>query len=233
MLPVTLQKASSPPQAALTRPMGAVESPWPMAATVVAAGVLGICRPDWLGVAPSWALPIVWTVPLVLLLVADRAERGRHAHAARWLSIVVVCMVAMSAVESATALTLDIVMGKGHTATAVELLWVSGIVWGLNIAAFGLVFWEFDGGGPRARASTPKPYLDFSFPQTINPDLAPPGWTPRFFDYLYLGFTNMTAFSPTDVMPLTRRAKAVMAVQAIVSLLILVLVVSRAINIMN
>jgi hypothetical protein len=151
-----------------------------MAATVVAAGVLGVCRPGWLLFLPSNLLPVVWSIPLVLLLITDRAGRGRHAPAARWLSIALVSFVALAAVESAAALTLEILMGKGHTTTASELLWASGIVWGLNIAAFGLVFWEFDGGGPRARATIPPPYADLSFPQTINPDLAPPGWAPRF-----------------------------------------------------
>ena len=73
--------------------------------------------------------------------------------------------------------------------------------------------------------------MDLAFPQQMNPNLAPPQWRPSFVDYLYLGFTNATAFSPTDAMPLAPWAKIAMAVQALISLVILGLVIARAVNI--
>jgi hypothetical protein len=79
----------------------------------------------------------------------------------------------------------------------------------------------------------PPDYPDLAFPEQLNPVVTVPGWRPQFFDYLYLGFTNATAFSPTDVMPLARWAKAAMTLQAVGSLAILGLVVARAVNILQ
>ena len=101
-------------------------------------------------------------------------------------------------------------------------------MWLGNTLAFALLYWLMDGGGPLARSS-PSP-VDFAFTQHINPEMAPPGWRPVFLDYLHLGFTNATAFSPTDVMPLTHRAKYAMLVQSNVALALFALVVARAVN---
>ena len=106
-------------------------------------------------------------------------------------------------------------------------------MWVANNIAFGLLYWEIDCGGAAARAHRLKPHPDFAFPQQLSPEVAPDGWRPRFVDYLYLGFTNATAFSPTDVMPLTPRAKFPMLVQSLASLILLGLVVSRAVNVLG
>ena len=100
-----------------------------------------------------------------------------------------------------------------------------------NSLSFSLLYWEFDSGGPSARLDRRIHYPDFAFPQHLTPDLAPPTWRPIFVDYLYLGYTNSTAFSPTDVMPLVPWAKSAMAVQATVSLVVIGLVIARAVNI--
>ena len=98
---------------------------------------------------------------------------------------------------------------------------------------FGFLFWELDGGGPGERAHRPADYPDLAFPEQLNPRVAPPGWRPVLYDYLYLGLTNALAFSPTDVMPLARWAKAAMGLQSVISLLILGLVIARAVNILQ
>jgi hypothetical protein len=102
-----------------------------------------------------------------------------------------------------------------------------------NIIVFSLWYWEWDRGGPVARMRGLQPYPDFLFPQMTQPDLAPPDWEPTYVDYLYVSFTNATAFSPTDVMPLSRWAKMLMALQAAVALLTVALVVARAVNILK
>ena len=84
----------------------------------------------------------------------------------------------------------------------------------------------------RGPSRTPE-YPDFAFPEHLNAHVTRPGWRPEFFDYLYLGFTNATAFSPTDVMPLARWAKLSMAVQATASIAVLGLVIARAVNILK
>ena len=101
---------------------------------------------------------------------------------------------------------------------------------GSNITVFGLLYWQFDGGGPAVRARSLTAAPDFMFAQMQSPDLFSANWRPQFVDYLYLSFTNTTAFSPTDVLPLSRRAKLTMLVQSTVSLAIVVLVIARAVN---
>jgi hypothetical protein len=101
------------------------------------------------------------------------------------------------------------------------------------IITFSFLYWELDGGGPESRARAAPDYPDFAFPEHLNPHVARPGWRPEFFDYLYLGFTNATAFSPTDVMPLSRWAKLAMAVQATACLVVMGLVIARAVNILK
>jgi hypothetical protein len=96
-------------------------------------------------------------------------------------------------------------------------------------AGFAMLYWLVDSGGPVARSRDPDP-VDLAFTQHMSPELAPPGWRPVFLDYLHLGFTNATAFSPTDVMPLTLRAKYLMVVQATVALALFGLIVARAVN---
>ena len=132
-----------------------------------------------------------------------------------------------------TRLVVDLVEGGPETNSATDLLSVGFGVWLYTILAFAFLYWVLDGGGPDARLWAPPGYPDLAFPEQLNPVCAAPGWRPRFFDYLYLGFTNATAFSPTDVMPLARWAKAAMTVQAVASLAILGLVIARAVNILQ
>jgi hypothetical protein len=107
------------------------------------------------------------------------------------------------------------------------------VVWFTNTIAFGLAFWELDSGGPVARALSNEPRKpDFQFPQDENPQLARDGWYPRLWDYFYISLTNATAFSPTDSMPLTRLAKALMAAESMLSVVTVLLVAARAVNIL-
>lgn len=108
--------------------------------------------------------------------------------------------------------------------TGRTLLYAAFDVWLTNVIVFGLLYWELDGGSPDEK--------DFLFPQMGDERLGR-GWYPRFTDYLYTSFTNATAFSPTDTMPLTRRAKMLMLVQSLVSILTLLLVAARAVNILR
>ena len=102
-----------------------------------------------------------------------------------------------------------------------------------NIIVFALWYWEWDRGGPVARAQGLRPYPDFLYPQMTQPDLAPSEWQPNFLDYLYVSFTNVTAFSPTDTMPMSRWAKMLMLLQSAVALLTIAFVIARAVNILK
>jgi uncharacterized membrane protein len=99
-----------------------------------------------------------------------------------------------------------------------------------NVIAFSFWYWIFDRGGPGDRAAGSGIAPSFAFPENATPELAPDGWQPRYHDYLYLSFTNATAFSPTDVMPLTLKAKYTMIVQSTVALALFGLIVARAVN---
>jgi len=101
------------------------------------------------------------------------------------------------------------------------------------VLVFGLLYWQLDSGGPRARRSGENRHADFLFPQMTAPEVTPKDWQPMFFDYVYVAFTNAVAFSPTDAMPLTRFAKALMLVQSASSLLLLAMVAARAVNILR
>ena len=119
-----------------------------------------------------------------------------------------------------------------ETNSAKDLLSVGFGVWLDTILSFAFLYWVLDGGGPDARLWAPREYPNLAFPEQLNPGRCRAGLASSVFDYLYLGFTNATAFSPTDVMPLARWAKAVMTLQAAGSLLILGLVIARAVNIL-
>jgi len=106
-------------------------------------------------------------------------------------------------------------------------------MWCLNVLVFALWFWELDNGGPVARMHAGAAGRDFLFPQQTEPAVAPPSWRPLFLDYLYVSFTNATAFSPTDAMPLTRWAKMLMLVESAASLVLALMVAARAVNILS
>lgn len=120
----------------------------------------------------------------------------------------------------------------GFKINAQNLIVWSGQIWLTNVIVFGLWYWELDRGGPVARCLPHHRSPDFLFPQMTNPDAAPPGWTPAFFDYLYTSFTNAAAFSPTDTMPLSEWAKALFLIQSLTSLATAVLVIARIANIL-
>jgi hypothetical protein len=207
------------------------EPRWPMAAAVVTTIVLTVMLPDSVQPGPAWLLPSIAGVLLVALIVVDPGKIDRRSRALRVPSILLVAVLVIGTLWSTALLLHDLVHGGAETNSASKLLEAGAGVWILNNIVFSLLYWELDSGGAAARAHRLPQYPDFAFPQQLNPLLAPPGWRPRFIDYLYLGFTNATAFSPTDSMPLAPWAKIAMTVQSLVSLAILGLVVARAVNV--
>jgi uncharacterized membrane protein len=207
------------------------EARWPMAAAVVTAMILTVLMSDEVRLGPPWVLPLVEGVLLAVLIAGDPGTIDRRSRLLRALSIALVSVLVIGALTSTGRLTATLIRGGAITNSADQLLAAGAIVWTSNIIAFALLYWELDGGGAAARARSLPAFADLAFPQQINPDLAPAGWRPRFVDYLYLGFTNATAFSPTDTMPLAPWAKLAMTVQSLISLIILGLVIARAVNV--
>ena len=213
--------------------MVGAEARWPMAGAVVAAMVLTILLPDDYRLGPEWALPLIEGVLLVALIAGDPGAITRRSRELRVASIVLVSVLVLGALWSTAQLIDDLIHGGAATNSAEDLLEAGSAVWASTIIAFALLYWELDGGGAAARVHQVPLHPDLAFPQLLNPAIGPPGWRPRFVDYLYLSFTNATAFSPTDVMPLVPWAKFAMSVQAVISLAILGLVIARAVNVFS
>ena len=204
-----------------------------MTLAVVIVIVLISALPERLSPLPRWVFPSALTILLIALIATDPGAITKTARGLRWLSIALVVMMAAAALSATTLLIRDLVRGSPLTASATTLLATGSSVWVINIVAFALLYWEFDCGGPAARAHGMPPYPDLAFPQQLTPGVAPPGWRPQFVDYLYLGITDAVAFSPTDAMPLVPWAKLAMAIEAVISLAILGLVIARAINVLT
>ncbi len=166
---------------------------------------------------------------LALLVVGHPGGLARHAKWLRRIAVTFVCLLVAAALWATAVLVYDLIKGLGVSESPGKLLASGAVVWLGNNLSFALLYWLIDSGGPVARSRQADP-IDFAFTQHMSPELAPPGWRPVFLDYLHLGFTNATAFSPTDVMPLTHRAKYTMLVQATVALALFGLIVARAVN---
>jgi Protein of unknown function (DUF1345) len=183
-----------------------------------------------------WWMWLVVAAPYICLaatLVLGLNRLVKHDHR-REIVIGLLTLVWVFNLMGVIVLVASLVAHSAVHITGRQLLLSAGAVWFTNAVAFGLAFWELDCGGPvaRALATTPrKP--DFQFPQDENPQLARDGWAPRLWDYFYVSLTNATAFSPTDSMPLTRRAKALMAAESTLSAITVLLVAARAVNILT
>jgi uncharacterized membrane protein len=210
------------------------EHRWPAAAGILVMIVLQVKVLDALRVRPGWVLPAAEAVLLLALIAADPGRVNREARTIRMLSLTLVGAASVANAFAAGRLVYDIVTAHADlgTLSAAELLLTGGAVWLTNVIVFALWYWELDSGGPAARANASQDRPDFLFPQMTSPELARRDWEPGFVDYLYVAFTNATAFSPTDTMPLTRWAKLAMMFQSIVSVVVVALVIARAINIL-
>ena len=210
------------------------EARWQVSLAVAAAILLQLPVSGRLAlVRPTWLLPVLEALVAIGLIIANPRRIDRQSVMLRYASLALIALISLANAWSAGRLIWEIVNRTGSTSDATTLLVTGGAIWVTNVIAFALWYWEFDRGGPVARALAIKPYPDFEFPQMTSPELAPPSWEPMFADYFYLSFTNATAFSPTDVMPLSRWAKMLMLVQSAVSLLLAALVIARAVNILR
>ena len=182
-----------------------------------------------------WWMWLILAAPYALLsatLFLGLKRLARHDHR-REIVIGLLTLVWAFNVVGVAVLVASLVAHSAVHITGPQLLFSGGAVWLTNAVAFGLAFWELDCGGPVARALSTAPRRpDFQFPQDENPELAREGWAPRLWDYFYVSLTNATAFSPTDSMPLTRPAKALMAAESTLSAVTVLLVAARAVNIL-
>jgi uncharacterized membrane protein len=209
------------------------ESRLPPAAALVLFMAINITLRVWLpndgAIRQPWLLPGLEAVLLLVLLTSDPTSLARRARSLHRVAVALVCLLVAAALWATALLVYDLIKGIGVTNSPSELLASGSVVWLGNNLSFALLYWLIDSGGPIARSRRPIP-VDFAFTQQLSPELVPAGWRPVFLDYLHLGFTNATAFSPTDVMPLTHRAKYTMLLQSTVALALFGLIVARAVN---
>jgi hypothetical protein len=209
----------------------------PFALTILAANVLLALvsrHAGWeLFGSPDWWVWFLLAVPSGLLFVTLAVGPSRLG-LERLQREVAIALLALLGVGTGAATVCLVVSLTRGTPSGPQLLLSAVIVLVTNVVTYALVFWEVDDGGPIARAlAETREQPDFQFPQDENHELARPGWTPALVDYLYLSLTNSVAFSPTDAMPLTHHAKLFMGLEATISLLTVVLVGARAINILG
>lgn len=204
---------------------------WPVGLVVATMIALQLTLPNRLTPTGRWLLPAIELVLGTVLVITDPKRFTRRSPGLRLLGMLLIGTASVANGWSAFGLVNGIVHGhEGNDAAA--LLVTAGNIWLTNIIVFALWYWELDRGGPAARAMALNPRPDFLFPEMTAPDLAGEEWKPLFVDYLYVAFTNATAFSPTDTLPFSRWSKLAMMLQSAISLATGVLVVARAVNIL-
>jgi hypothetical protein len=209
-----------------------IDPVWAPQLVVLAAIALQLVLPDRLTLGPYWLLPAVEGLLLVGLAVVSPHPRMRHTPLRRQIAMGLIALV--SAVNVFSLIELTHFLLQGGRAHGRPLVFSGVALWVTNVLLFGLWYWELDRGGPVERAHSTGGPPDFLFPQMADAArFTRPNWVPGLIDYLYVSFTNATAFSPTDTMPLSATAKSLMTAQSVVSLLIVVLVVARAVNILT
>jgi hypothetical protein len=204
---------------------------WPAQLAALAAIALYLSLPEKLTIGPTWLLPGLEGLMFVGLVVAMPDPAMQYSPRRRHFALALISFVSAATLVSLVLLVHYLL--RGGKAGGHQLILSGVVLWITNVLTFALWFWELDRGGPVTRALDPDARPDFLFPQMSEPRWAPDDWTPGFVDYFYLSFTNATAFSPTDTMPLTQRTKLLMTVQSVASLVTIGLVVARAVNILS
>ncbi|HZM86939.1 MAG TPA: hypothetical protein VFF31_10480 [Blastocatellia bacterium] len=207
------------------------ESRWPPALAILTVLLLVAVLPGHVTALPVWvsylaALAVLVPMAVVALTAGSTLWLGIER---KMIILVAAAYVANTIAELADMIGVITLHPSGNN--AFSLLSSSVAIWVANVLTFSLLYWQIDQGGPYARASKSTQKPDWVFPQPATPEDLPPDWRPLFLDYLYLGYNTATAFSPTDALPLTHRAKMLMMIESTISLLTMVIILSRAINI--
>jgi hypothetical protein len=209
-----------------------LEPRWPALLALLAVAGLRLALPGYLVIGPDWLLLVVVSA-LIVPTVTSR-QRGYH----RLNQVLGYLLTSIVTADMVWSLCLLLAALPSRKETPRALLVSAGALWVTNILVFALWYWRLDAGGPRARelrgVHTSGAFL---FPQlTVSPavrqNLGQQAWSPGFIDYLFLAFNTSTAFSPTDSPVLSRWAKALMMLQALISFATVALLAARAVNIL-
>jgi hypothetical protein len=202
-------------------------------ATLVALALVS-WRNGWEVIGLAWWSWLVLAVPgAVLCLDLWLGASGPRLAATRAASVVLLGAIVLGNIVAVGVLVGALVTVKSDDLSGGQLLLTTVAIWSTNVIVFGLSYWDLDDGGPFERAQHERSTPDFRFPQDETPDVARPGWRPRVWDYVFVALTSATAFSPTDTMPLTIKAKVLVGVEEVVSLVLIVLVTARAVSVLG
>ncbi len=206
------------------------EPRWPVTAAILVALIIQITLPHQVQLKHRWILPTLGALLLASTFAKNPRKLSEVSTSLRVATLLLIGSMSTANVVSAFRLVAHLLNGTWSPQAKI-LLFTGGQIWATNVIVFALWYWELDRGGPVARMLGTANHVDFLFVQMQNPEFAPANWEAGFVDYLYLSFTNAAAFSPTDVLPITRWAKLTMMLQSIISLATVALVIARAVNI--
>ena len=183
----------------------------------------------------AWWVWLLVAVPLLLLTIdLSMTYRGNGLVRSRRAALALLGLLAVGNLAALVILVIGLATADSADLGGGELLFTGFAIWSANVIVFGLWFWEVESGGPVARLrASARVTPDFQFPQDDNPGLAAKGWRPQVWDYVYVSMTNSIAFSPTDTLPLTLRAKALMGFESGLSAITVLLVAARAVNVLG
>ena len=210
------------------------EPRWPAALAILTVLLLLAALPGRITVFPAW-FPYVIAIVVLVPMIATRLTGAQPAwlRIERWTTVLFFLVVGAGNLAG-LAYLIRAMVSRSAELSGLQLFTSSIAVWVTNVLVFSLLYWQMDRGGPEARLNNAGTKPDWLFPQEGAPaEDVPPGWRPGFVDYLFLGYSTATAFSTTDVMPLTSRAKMLMMLESMISLVTIVVVASRAINILG
>ena len=208
------------------------ESRWPPAIAIFVVLCLLAALPHHVYVLPVWGSYLA-ALAILMPMAAVALTKGNRL----WLRIERMMIILLSVVYvgntiAELAIMIGVITSYSSAGNAFSLLSSSVAIWVANVLTFSLLYWQIDRGGPYGRVSGLSVKSDWLFPEAAAPEEVPPEWRPLFVDYLYLGYNTATAFSATDVLPLTHRAKVMMMIESAISLLTSVIILSRAINVL-
>jgi uncharacterized membrane protein len=210
----------------------ATDQVWYVQIAMLVAIVLQITLPDTFSLTARYLIPAIEILLLVALTFTTPKERVFRSITRRVNAVLLIGIVTITNGYALGVVANGLLQG-GHTSNGRQLILAAINIYLTNIIVFALWYWEMDGGGPGERQRIQRYEQDFMFPQHQSESYKHPEWKPMFPDYLYVSSTNAMAFSPTDTMPLSRRAKMLMLLQATASLITVALVAARAVNILS
>jgi hypothetical protein len=207
-------------------------SRWPPAAALVGLLIVGATLPEKYGLLPAWASWPMWSLVVVLVALSTFAHAHRVLRRLEGLVTAALLVVVTALMIFAIARLVWLVLAQGSVVRGLPLLQTGVSMWLTNLVVFSLWYWLLDRGGPERRLRKEPGRTELLFPQS-SVEGVPRGWMPEFFDYVFVAFNTSVSFNANETVPVSSRAKSLMMLQATLSLVTILIVVARAINLLD